>query len=113
MNARRADEGVALATVIRALANEDRLRIVSEIAAALASGAVEGLTIAESAARVEISRFSASRHLGILREAGVVRRRQVGVRSLHSLDPVAFELVEDWLYPLVDALDARRAADVA
>ena len=101
-----------LAAVLRALANEDRLRLVGELAASAASDAREGLTIAELAVRVEISRFSASRHLGILRDAGLVDRRLLGVRSIHTLTPAAFERLEDWLYPLVDALPAREA-DVA
>lgn len=98
-----------LAAILRALANEDRLRLVGEIAA---SGGVEGLTIAELALRVEISRFSASRHLGILRDAGVVHCRRVGVRRLHTLDSEAFERLEDWLYPLVDAAPSTES-DVA
>ncbi|WP_127818095.1 ArsR/SmtB family transcription factor [Microbacterium sp. CPCC 204701] len=102
-----------LAVIIRALANEDRLRLVREIATEHAVSACEGFTIAELATRVEISRFAASRHLGILRDAGLVCRRQVGVRSVHTLDPSGFEMLEDWLYPLIDALETRRASGAA
>lgn len=113
MSSARLTDAGPLAAIIRALANEDRLRLVREIATEHGASACEGLTIAELAGRVEISRFSASRHLGILRDAGLVRRRQVGVRSIHTLDPCGFELLEDWLYPLIDALEARRASGAA
>ena len=87
-----------LAMVFHALANDDRLRLVEEIAR---DGG--GLTIAQLSARIGVSRFSASRHLSILREVGIVYHRRVGVKSIHTIEPSALESVEDWLYPLVDA----------
>jgi len=102
-------ESVSVADLCRALANEDRVQLLDEIARDGAAGGT-GLTIAELSDRVEITRFAASRHLGILRDAGLVARRRIGARSIHTLETDALETLEDWLYPLVDASSANSGA---
>jgi DNA-binding transcriptional ArsR family regulator len=64
----------------------------------------EGLTISRLAASFEISRFSASRHLGILRAAGVLDVQHDGQRALHTLSETAFDGLEDWLYAVLDGV---------
>jgi DNA-binding transcriptional ArsR family regulator len=76
------------AQVFAALANPDRLALVQ----ALHDGDSEagprpGLSIVDLAMRTGLSRFSAFRHLAILREAHIVEANTVGNRTLHVLDP--------------------------
>src|SRR3954447_4764038 len=70
----------------------------------------------ELAARFPISRPAISRHLRVLREAGLVRSRTEGKRRLYALDPRPLRDMDDWLEPYrdlwaqrLDALDTEIA----
>jgi DNA-binding transcriptional ArsR family regulator len=80
------------------------------------------------AARFPVSRPAISRHLRVLREAGLVRCRTDGRRRFYALDPAPLREVDAWLEPYrglwaqrLDALDteiargrrARRSGDDA
>ena len=54
-----------------------------------------GLSISQLALMTEISRFAASRHLSILRSAGLVVAEQVSNRTLHRLSMERFEALEE------------------
>jgi len=88
-----------LADVFGALANPDRLAIL-EILGDAQSTRAPGMSISMIAARTELSRFSASRHLRILCDAGVVQPHRVGPAILHSLSLAGLERAEDWLVAL-------------
>ena len=76
----------------------------------------------ELAGRFPVSRPAISRHLRVLREAGLVRARTEGRRRLYALDPRPLRELDAWLEPYrdlwaqrLDALDTeiargRRAA---
>ena len=61
----------------------------------------------ELAAPFPVSRPAVSRHLRVLREAGLVRARTDGKRRLYALDPRPLRELDDWLEPYRD-LWARR-----
>ena len=68
------------------------------------------------AARFPVSRPAISRHLRVLREAGLVRSRTEGKRRLYALDPRPLRELDDWLEPYrdlwahrLDALDSEIA----
>ena len=68
----------------------------------------------ELAAEFGISRPGVSRHLRVLREAGLVRARGDGQRRLYSVDPEPLAEVAEWLAPWrafwaqrLDALDTE------
>jgi len=70
----------------------------------------------ELAERFPVSRPAISRHLRVLREAGLVRSRVEGRRRLYSLDPRPLRELDDWLEPYrdlwaqrLDALDTEMA----
>jgi DNA-binding transcriptional ArsR family regulator len=70
----------------------------------------------ELADRFPVSRPAISRHLRVLREAGLVRARTDGKRRLYSLDPRPLRELDDWLEPYrdlwanrLDALDTEIA----
>lgn len=73
---------------------------------------VDGTTITALAAATGTNRFTASRHLSVLREAGLVRADAAGTRRLHRIDLGAMGLLDEWLYPFIDAAgrDATTAA---
>jgi DNA-binding transcriptional ArsR family regulator len=76
--------------VLRALADESR-RTVLEI---LANGPA---TAGELAALLPIARPGVSRHLRVLREAGLVEVRQQAQRRVYSLRPEPLAEVDAWL----------------
>jgi len=59
--------------MLKALADETRWRIVRELLR-------QTLTVNEITERVEISQYNVSKHLRILREAGIVQARKQGKR---------------------------------
>lgn len=84
-----------------------------ELVALLASGEVPAGELAE---RFPVSRPAISRHLRVLREAGLVRSRTEGRRRLYALDPRPLREIDDWLEPYrdlwaqrLDALDTEIA----
>src|SRR4051794_13421371 len=75
-----------------------------ELLALLAEGEIAA---GDLAARFPVSRPAISRHLRVLREAGLVRARTDGRRRLYALDPRPLRELDDWLEPYRD-LWARR-----
>src|SRR3954451_2238069 len=96
-----------------------------ELLALLAAGEIAAGDLAD---RFPVSRPAISRHLRVLREAGLVRSRTEGRRRLYALDPAPLRELDAWLEPYrdlwaqrLDALDteiargrrARRSGDHA
>jgi DNA-binding transcriptional ArsR family regulator len=75
-----------------------------ELVALLAHGEVAAGELAD---RFPVSRPAVSRHLRVLREAGLVTSRAEGKRRLYALDPRPLRELDDWLEPYRD-LWARR-----
>lgn len=72
------------------------------------------VTAGELAAAFPVSRPAVSRHLRVLREAGLVRVRGDGRRRLYALDPRPLRELDTWLDPYrrlwaqrLDALDTE------
>jgi DNA-binding transcriptional ArsR family regulator len=70
----------------------------------------------ELAGRFPVSRPAISRHLRVLREAGLVRARTEGKKRLYALEPAPLRELDDWLEPYrrfwaqrLDALDSEIA----
>ena len=75
---------------LAALSDPTRRRIVE----LLADGEREAGAIA---AEFAVSRPAVSRHLRVLREAGLVRARADAQRRVYSLDPTPLAEVDEWL----------------
>lgn len=75
---------------LEALADPTRRSIVE----LLAEGEREAGAIAD---RFPVSRPAVSRHLRVLREAGLVHVRRDAQRRLYSLDPAPLEELDAWL----------------
>jgi len=76
--------------VLRALADESRRSMLET----LSSGPA---TAGELAALLPIARPGVSRHLRVLREAGLVEVRQDAQRRVYSLRPEPLADVDEWL----------------
>lgn len=76
--------------LLAALADETRLQIIDQLARS-------GQTAGELAARFPIARPGVSRHLRVLREAGLVEVRTVGRQRVYQLAPEPLSRVDAWL----------------
>jgi DNA-binding transcriptional ArsR family regulator len=76
--------------VLRAVADESRRKLLETLARSPA-------TAGELAALLPIARPGVSRHLRVLREAGLVEARQVAQRRIYSLRPAPLAEVDEWL----------------
>ena len=75
---------------LRALADESRRTLLETLADGPA-------TAGELAALLPIARPGVSRHLRVLREAGMVEVRQEAQRRVYSLRPQPLAEINDWL----------------
>ncbi|WP_426512939.1 ArsR/SmtB family transcription factor [Dactylosporangium sp. McL0621] len=76
--------------VLQALADESRRKMLDTLARGPA-------TVGELAALLPIARPGVSRHLRVLREAGLVDVRQEAQRRIYSLRPEPLAEIDDWL----------------
>jgi DNA-binding transcriptional ArsR family regulator len=81
---------MALMDVFEAVADPTRRKIVQLV------GPGE-LSAGEIASRFEVTRPAVSRHLRVLREAGVLASRGEAQRRLYRVEPAAFEPLDAWL----------------
>jgi DNA-binding transcriptional ArsR family regulator len=77
--------------VLRALADESRRTLLETLVGGPASAG-------ELAALLPIARPGVSRHLRVLREAGLVEVRQQAQRRVYGLRPEPLAEVEEWLH---------------
>lgn len=98
---RRADE---LSRVLATLANENRRAIVEYLAQHGRKGNAV-LPISRIAESLLLTRFSASRHLRILQEAGLVEVNRSGAAELSALNVEPLLRVEDWIIAVTGTHD--------
>lgn len=89
-------EANRLAGVLKALAEPNRLRLVSLIAANTATGATCVCDLIEP---VGLSQPTVSHHLKVLTDAGLLEREQRGKWAYYSLVPTALTAVADAITP--------------
>jgi DNA-binding transcriptional ArsR family regulator len=77
-------------TALRALADDSRRTMLEALAAGPA-------TAGELAALLPIARPGVSRHLRVLREAGLVEVRREAQRRVYTLRPQPLVEIDDWL----------------
>ena len=86
-----------------ALADDTRMGIVEALAA-------RDHTVSELVELFPISQPAVSRHLRVLREAGVVEAKAVGKLRVYQLNPAAVRDVGDWAQQCCRAWEARFGA---
>ena len=87
-------------TALRALADDSRRTMLETLADGPA-------TAGELAALLPIARPGVSRHLRVLREAGLVEVRQEAQRRVYSLSPQPLAEINDWLSRHLTLWDQR------
>lgn len=85
---------------LEALADPTRRRIVELLAD-------EERSAGDIASHFPTSRPGVSRHLRVLRDAGLVQVREDGQRRLYSLEPGPLTELNAWLENRLDALDTE------
>jgi len=95
--------------VLMALADESRRTII----ATLATGGE--LSVGDASAGLELSPAGVSKHIKVLEDAGIVRRRLDGRRHLLSLEDESMRLASDWIdrYRHLWTASLTRLADLA
>ncbi len=101
-----------LSRIFQALAFEERRVLLTLLRDAHARGR-GGMTINQLAEGAGTSRFTASRHLTILRDAGLVDARRDGTKRVHRIDIEATDEVEDWILQFVDLSMGRSTHPVS
>lgn len=91
-------------TLIRALADDNRRSLLETLRA-------HPRTVNELAAALPIARPGVSRHLRVLRDAGLVEVRQDAQRRIYSLCPEPMAELDRWLSPY-RALWEQRMGDL-
>jgi DNA-binding transcriptional ArsR family regulator len=94
-----------MSEVFRALGHTDRLAILDQLRQL--PGQAAG--VSEVADLTGISRFAASYHLGVLREAGILWMDQQKLRRVHRMNLPLITEIEDWAYQLTEAPGALSA----
>jgi DNA-binding transcriptional ArsR family regulator len=68
------------------------------------SGAADGeFSVSELVSQLELSQPTVSKHLKVLRDAGLVVVREEGQHRYYKIDVSPLEDVEDWLIPFLSA----------
>jgi DNA-binding transcriptional ArsR family regulator len=61
------------------------------------------ISVSEIVAKLELSQPTVSKHLKVLRDAGLVKVREEGQHRYYQLDSAPLEDVEDWLIPFLSS----------
>jgi ArsR family transcriptional regulator, arsenate/arsenite/antimonite-responsive transcriptional repressor len=77
-------------------------------------GSSREISVSDIVAHLELSQPTVSKHLKVLREAGLVTVREEGQHRYYALEYAPLEVVEDWLIPFLSAdFDGEKGIDVA
>jgi ArsR family transcriptional regulator, arsenate/arsenite/antimonite-responsive transcriptional repressor len=71
------------------------------------------ISVSEIVSTLGLSQPTVSKHLKVLREAGLVGVREEGQHRYYHLDRGPLEMLEDWLIPFVSSEAAADAATLA
>lgn len=93
--------------VIADVTRRDILQVLHERGAAETHETRE-ISVSEIVARLELSQPTVSKHLKVLREAGLVHVREEGQHRYYRIDTTPLESIEDWLMPLLDVAKGER-----
>jgi ArsR family transcriptional regulator len=86
-----------IATTLRAMGDATRVKLMHR----MVSAAPDGVCVCDLTAPLGISQPSVSYHLRILRQAGLVARRQEGTFAYYSVVPGALDAMDALLRPLM------------
>ena len=101
-----------MADIFDVIADATRRELLDHLREAATSSARGELSVGELVERMEATQPTVSKHLKVLRDAGLASVREEGQHRYYSLSPSPLDAVDDWLVPfLVDEdADAAEAA---
>lgn len=82
-----------MTTVFEAVSDPTRRTILEQLKDSRA------LSLSEIAATLPMTRQAVTKHLNLLRDAGLIRVQWAGRVRLHELDPMPLRQVDEWLAP--------------
>jgi ArsR family transcriptional regulator len=86
--------------IIADATRRDILRVLLDASGREAPTAGEA-SVSQIVSTLELSQPTVSKHLKVLREAGLVKVREKGQHRYYHLDPAPLEVVDDWLIPFL------------
>ncbi|GAA4375904.1 ArsR/SmtB family transcription factor [Agromyces bauzanensis] len=98
--------------VVADTTRRDILAVLLERETAAPQSAGE-ISVSEIVSTLGLSQPTVSKHLKVLREAGLVGVREEGQHRYYHLDRGPLEVLEDWLIPFVSSEAAADAATLA
>lgn len=97
-----------MADIFAVIADGTRRDILSLLLEQRRTG--EGMSVSRIVARLELSQPTVSKHLKVLRDAGLVTVRESGQHRFYALEYGPLEEVEDWLLPFFADDEAGKGA---
>lgn len=103
-----------MADIFDVVADATRRDILSVLLAGDEQAHATGeVSVSEIVAALDVSQPTISKHLKVLREAGLVVVREEGQHRYYRLDRAPLEAIEDWLIPYTSSDAATDAATLA
>jgi len=98
-----------MADIFSVIADPTRRVLLGALLSAHSSDASGEHSVGELVTRLGVSQPTVSKHLRVLRDAGLVTTREEGQHLYYRLDPEPLLAIEDWIAPFVAATDAHAA----
>ncbi|HEX5856773.1 MAG TPA: metalloregulator ArsR/SmtB family transcription factor [Microbacterium sp.] len=101
-----------MADIFDVIADGTRRDILQLLLDRATAGEHSGTSVSHIVSRLGISQPTVSKHLKVLRDAGLVSVREEGQHRYYSLSSAPLEAVDDWLVPfLIDETDVEDDLD--
>lgn len=102
-----------MADIFDVIADGTRREILQLLLGRSESGA-DGTSVSHIVQELGVSQPTVSKHLKVLREAGLVSVREEGQHRFYSIEPDPLESVEDWVVPfLIEKADAQAMVEMS
>jgi ArsR family transcriptional regulator len=96
------------------IADPTRRRLLAALLSAYGSGTTSGeRSVGELVTALGVGQPTVSKHLRVLRDAGLVTTREDGQFRFYRLDPRPLDDVEEWLSPFTRAIESDDTATTA
>ncbi|MCR2812510.1 helix-turn-helix transcriptional regulator [Microbacterium sp. zg.Y1084] len=90
-----------MADIFDVIADGTRREILQLLLARTSGGEHGGTSVSRIVADLGVSQPTVSKHLKVLREAGLVSVREEGQHRYYSLSTAPLDIVDDWLMPFM------------
>jgi DNA-binding transcriptional ArsR family regulator len=103
-----------MADIFDVVADATRRDILGVLLDSRNTGGRDGeISVSQIVANLGLSQPTVSKHLKVLREAGLVHVREEGQHRYYRLEPAPLEDLDEWLMPFVESDAEKEAYDQA